>query len=169
MRGHLNTDVRARGSNSQPLDPEFDTLDRSATDPAPKFNIPKHVISDMIDEDFTIKEIANILVVSERTIYHRMDAYGLSKLQFTDISDPELDEHVEYLSSQFPNCGERMLNKMFKDQGLFIQRARLRESLHRVDSEGVKSRKRNRLHRRVYNVQGANHLWHIDTNHKLVR
>ena len=29
--GHLNTDVRARGSNSQPLDPEFDTLDRSAT------------------------------------------------------------------------------------------------------------------------------------------
>ena len=31
MRGHLNTDVRARGSNSQPLDPEFDTLDRSAT------------------------------------------------------------------------------------------------------------------------------------------
>ena len=33
MRGHLNTDVRARGSNSQPLDPEFDTLDRSATDP----------------------------------------------------------------------------------------------------------------------------------------
>ena len=88
MRGHLNTDVRARGSNSQPLDPEFDTLDRSAaTDPAPKFNIPKYVISDMIDEDFTIKEIANILVVSERTIYRRMDAYGLSKLQFTDISD----------------------------------------------------------------------------------
>ena len=33
MRGHLNTDVRARGSNSQPLDPEFDTLDRLATDP----------------------------------------------------------------------------------------------------------------------------------------
>ena len=33
LRGHLNTDVRARGSNSQPLDPEFDALDRSATDP----------------------------------------------------------------------------------------------------------------------------------------
>ena len=30
---HLNTDVQARGSNSQPLDPEFDALDRSATDP----------------------------------------------------------------------------------------------------------------------------------------
>ena len=33
MRGHLNTDVQARGSNSQPLDPEFDALDRSAIDP----------------------------------------------------------------------------------------------------------------------------------------
>ena len=29
--------------------------------------------------------------------------------------------------------------------------------------------KKGRLHRRVYNVQGPNHLWHIDTNHKLVR
>ena len=36
MRGHLNTDVRARGPNSQPLDPEFDALDRSATDPRSK-------------------------------------------------------------------------------------------------------------------------------------
>ena len=29
--------------------------------------------------------------------------------------------------------------------------------------------KKGRLHRPVYNVQGPNHLWHIDTNHKLVR
>ena len=29
----ISTDVRARGSNSQPSDPEFDALDRSATDP----------------------------------------------------------------------------------------------------------------------------------------
>ena len=28
----ISIDVRARGSNSQPLDPEFDALDRSATD-----------------------------------------------------------------------------------------------------------------------------------------
>ena len=24
------------------------------------------------------------------------------------------------------------------------------------------------IHRRTYNVQGANHLWHIDMNHKLI-
>ena len=25
------------------------------------------------------------------------------------------------------------------------------------------------LHRRIYNVKGPNHLWHVDTNHMLVR
>ena len=44
----------------------------------------------------------------------------------------------------------------------------MRESIHRVDSQGMADRK-NRLQRRVYNVKGPNHLWHVDTNHKLVR
>ena len=29
--------------------------------------------------------------------------------------------------------------------------------------------KKGNLKRRVYNVKGANHLWHIDTNHKLIK
>ena len=45
----------------------------------------------------------------------------------------------------------------------------MRESICRVDDIGVKECKKNRLHRRIYNVQGPNNLWHIDTNHKLVR
>ena len=31
------------------------------------------------------------------------------------------------------------------------------------------ARQKGRLHRHVYNVQDPNHLWHIDTNYKLVR
>ena len=46
---------------------------------------------------------------------------------------------------------------------------RIRDSIHRVDHDAVISRKKGRLHRRVYNVKGPNHLWHMDTNHKLVR
>ena len=38
-----------------------------------------------------------------------------------------------------------------------------------MDTHGVRDRQAGRLHRRVYNVMGPNHLWHIDTNHKLVR
>ena len=45
----------------------------------------------------------------------------------------------------------------------------LSDSIHCVDQEGVNERKKGRLKWRVYNVQGLNHLWHVDTNHKLVR
>ena len=45
----------------------------------------------------------------------------------------------------------------------------VRAYVHRVDEDGILRRSRCRLCRRVYNVKGANQLWHIDTNHKLVR
>lgn len=45
----------------------------------------------------------------------------------------------------------------------------LRDSLHRVDGLGVQERTKGRLQRRVYNVKGPNELWHVDTNHKLIR
>ena len=58
---------------------------------------------------------------------------------------------------------------MFFVWNIKVQRWRLRDSLHRVDSEGIAQRSRGQLQRRTYHVQGPNHLWHIDTNHKLVR
>jgi len=45
----------------------------------------------------------------------------------------------------------------------------IRDSIHRVDHDAVNARKKGRLHQRVYNVKGPNHLWHMDTNHKFVR
>ena len=41
--------------------------------------------------------------------------------------------------------------------------------MHRISEVGIQSRRRGGFKRRVYNVKGANHLWHIDTNHKLVK
>ena len=61
------------------------------------------------------------------------------------------------------------MKQIIRQRGIKVTRAKIRESIHRVDQHGVDSRKRGRLHRRVYNVKGPNHLWHIDTNHKLVR
>ena len=36
---------------------------------APKFNIPQEILTDLIDEGFKIKDIANLLGVSEKTIH----------------------------------------------------------------------------------------------------
>lgn len=62
-----------------------------------------------------------------------------------------------------------MIKQFLVEKGIRVPRVRLRESIHRVDDAGVSARKRGLLHRRVYNVEGPNELWHIDTNHKLVR
>ena len=136
---------------------------------APKFCIPKHVLRDLIDEGFLIKDVSSLLGVSERTIYRRMHEFGLEVRKFAAISDEELDERLSKLSTEYPNCGERFLNEILKNEGLKIQRSRVRDSLQRVDSVGIQRRKKGKLCRRVYNVQGSNHLWHLDTNHKLVR
>ena len=61
-----------------------------------------------------------------------------------------------------------MLLEILKNDGVNIQRFRVRESLQRVDFDSVKRRKNGKLSRRIYNVQGSNHLWHLDTSHKLV-
>lgn len=50
-----------------------------------------------------------------------------------------------------------------------VTRSRLRDSLHRHNTSGIADRQRGRLHRREYCVSGPNILWHIDTNHKLIR
>jgi hypothetical protein len=134
-----------------------------------RYEIPKSVLQSYLQEDFKISEIATMFSVSESTIYRRMRSYGLSKLEFSDISDEQLDTHVRGIANDFPFCGEIMINHLLKGKGVKVQRMRLRDSIHRVDECGVTERKKGRLHRRVYNVKGPNQLWHVDTNHKLVR
>lgn len=136
---------------------------------APEYVITKEVLEGYLDDGFKIKEIASLLSVSESTVYRRMGRHGLSQLQFTEITDDDLDKVVEELTREYPSCGEGLLKELLVDRGVKVQRMRLRDSIHRVDHEGVENRKRGRLRRRTYNVQGPNALWHIDTNHKLVR
>ncbi|KAH3841162.1 hypothetical protein DPMN_114620 [Dreissena polymorpha] len=52
---------------------------------------------------------------------------------------------------------------------LNIPRVRLRDILQTHNKHGIKERTTRLLHRRIYHVQGPNHIWHIDTNHKLIR
>lgn len=98
-----------------------------------------------------------------------MNKYGLSKMTFSSITVQELDIIVLQTKHDFPLCGEKMIKQILAQKGIKIQRWRLRDSIHRIDSAGVQERKKRRLHRRVYNVGAPNCLWHIDTNHKLVR
>lgn len=110
------------------------------------FEIPKEVLESLL-EDFLISEIATMLSVSESTIFRRMRRYGLSKRSFSDISDNELDIYVIEIAMEFPFCGERMFKQLLQGKGIKVQRNRLCDSIHRVDSLGVANRKKGRLHR----------------------
>jgi AraC-like DNA-binding protein len=120
----------------------------------PAFDIPKRLIQNLLEVDFTISDVAKLLSVSERTLHRRMQQYNISKLKFSDCSDDELDVSVASVSLEFPFCGESFLGQILRTRGIHVQRYRLRESLHRVDNKGVNERKKGRLKRRVYNVQG---------------
>jgi len=83
-----------------------------------------------------------------------MGCYGLSQLQLTEKKD-QLDEVVEEITREYPSCGEGLLKQILADRGIKVQRMRLRDSVHRVDHKGVENRKKGRLRRRTYDVQGS--------------
>jgi len=68
-----------------------------------------------------------------------MDRYGLSQLQFTEITDGELDEVVEEITREYPSCGEGLLKLILAAREIQVQRTRLRDSIHRVDHENTSS------------------------------
>ena len=136
---------------------------------APQFDIPESVLEHLLENGFKVIDISKLLGVSVRTIYRRMVKYDLSRHSFSLLTDDNLDVHVERIINEFPLCGENMIMQILRQTGIDVQRYRLRDSMHIIDPVGISERKRSRLHSRVYEVMGPNHLWHIDTNHKLVR
>lgn len=136
----------------------------------PRLNISENQLSCLLEQDFTQVEIAKIFGCSPRTIRRRIAEFGLDRfIQYTAISEAELDELVLNFVVNFPTAGQKTLAGHLSTLGYRIQRIKIRDSLYRVDPWGVKLRRRRLLHRRKYKVAGPNSLWHIDGNHKLVR
>ena len=53
-------------------------------------------------------------------------------------------------------------------RGIHIQRWKVREALETIDPVNRAIRRRYAIQRRLYNVKKPNHIWHIDSNHKLI-
>ena len=79
-------------------------------------------------------------------------------LQFSEVTDEDLENIVEEMTRKFLSRGEGMLRHILGDRGIKVQRMRLCNSIQKVDYEGVENGN---------NVQGVNNLWHVDTNHRM--
>ena len=106
-----------------------------------KFVIPKILIENLIDDRFSVKEMSNILCVSERTVLRRMVEYGSTIRSFSNTSDDQLDSDVFALTNDYLFCGKTILRELLKGRGIIIQRYRFRDSMNRVSKVDIQSRR----------------------------
>jgi hypothetical protein len=79
-------------------------------------------------------------------------------------TDEQLDAVILEMRSHFRRAGVSMLDGMLRNLGLRIPRARIRQSLLRIDPVR-RVFERIRIRRRQYQVPGPNSLWHHDGQH----
>lgn len=118
---------------------------------------------------YTLTDIACAMQVSRSTLWRRLQEEGVLLNSYTDISDTDLDSIIKNYQESNPNCGQTLLCGYLHSRQINVQRERVRESLSRIDPLRQRIRWHPRITRRIYQVPGANSLWHIDGHHSLVR
>ena len=101
-----------------------------------------------------------------------MRDFGLSAANiYTSLSDQQLDAVITDIQRDFPNVECKRITGLLRARGIHMQQTRIRQSMRRVDPEGVLLRalEINIIWRRHYSVAGPLSLWHIDGNYKLIR
>lgn len=120
----------------------------------PRLNVTKEQLEYLLAMGFSGPEISNAIGVSLSTVRRRMTQYGLTiGSLYSDITDQELDAIASQIKVLFPNCGFRMMQGHLFNQGHRISQARVRESLQRIDPDGVAIRWSATIERRTYRVQ----------------
>ncbi|KAL6455280.1 hypothetical protein MHYP_G00362750 [Metynnis hypsauchen] len=112
-----------------------------------------------------------MLGVSTSTVFRRMQEFGFSARRFSLMMDEELDSVVQNIKNEMPAAGYRTVKGRLRSLGIHVQWRRVAASMHRVDSMGFVSRLAGLgcILRRTYSVRGPLSLWHVDTNHRLIR
>ena len=81
---------------------------------------------EIFEAGFSIKDTSHCLSVSENTLYRLMRVYNISKRQYNDLNETELDPVVTEIVSEFPRCGEEMLRQFLHGRGIKVSRLLLR-------------------------------------------
>lgn len=140
----------------------------------PSYSIPEETILFYIENGFTIKQMSSLLSVSEKTVVNRMKEFGLSIRQtYSEINDEYLMEIVKQKVAEFPAVGYRTIKGHLLSEGIRVTERRIRRLMRNVDPLGVLLRnvlcRTYRIRRRSYYVRAPRALWHVDSNHKLIR
>ena len=119
--------------------------------------ISKERLERLLRLEVPVSHIAEDLQVSRPSVYKAIADDTLHETSYSSISEPAIQ-----------HAGEVMLQGQLKAQGIYVPRSKVRQGIHDLDPS-VTSRKRPAIRRCVYSVPYPNYLWHLDSNHKLIR
>ena len=111
---------------------------------------------------------AAALGIHRNTFRNKMRLNKLTR-SFAPLSDDDLDTILRAFKVENPNSGLRYALGFLKQNGVHIQKSRVRLSLRRIDGLRQALRNHAAINRREYVVPYPNYLWHIDGRHKLIR
>ena len=88
--------------------------------------------------------------------------------QYSTLSDAQLEVPISRINHRFPNSGANEVLAHLRNEGIVVQRDRVRSTLASVDPVGTARRWANTIQRRTYSVPTPNYLWHTDSHHKII-
>ena len=128
----------------------------------PRFHITREQLQYLASMSFSWTQIAQILGVSQMTIYRRRVEYGMLNYVSRNITDEELRVIVDQIRRDLPTLGETMMWGHLRSMGFRIARERVRCAIRETDPLHTALRWRGDItRRRPYSVPGPNSLWHI--------
>lgn len=144
---------------------------------APEVAMDKQNLEHLLSMGFSVRQIASHGLLGEKvhrnTIYMFMKKNNMDsqKNRFSGAPDSVVKEKIIELNKLYPNSGYREMVSLLRSQypPMIIQRERVRTMLAEVDPVGTANRWAQTVKRRVYSVPTPNSLWHIDSNHKIIR
>ena len=112
----------------------------------PSYDIGEDLLRGFLEAGFSCKDIADILGVCTKTVFRRMRTCNLyvTNPKYTEISSNYLEQEVRNIINQFPNSGIRMVKgHLFSPQGIKVTWMRVRDTLWKVDPQGIVNRSEN--------------------------
>ena len=75
----------------------------------PRYEVPEGSLEILIENRFTVPQIANIMGVSISTVRRMSDAGILIRDYYSTITNSEVDEIVRHVQQQYSMCGNRQM------------------------------------------------------------
>ena len=95
-------------------------------------------MSNLLENRFSVPQIAHMLSVSVSTVQRRLGEFGLSvRALYANLSDAELDEIVKSINQHHPTCGNAQMQGHLISKGYRIQQICIQESMRRIDPCGT--------------------------------